>query len=54
MLPSPKESAPVITKTANRFEVLYNLNEDGPREKSEGKSIQFRINSSNKKNSDHL
>jgi hypothetical protein len=27
MMPSPKEPDPVITKAANRFEVLYSLNE---------------------------
>jgi hypothetical protein len=51
MLPSTKEPAPVITKTSNRFEVLYNLNEDGTHGKPKGKSpIQFRTKNSNKKN----
>jgi hypothetical protein len=38
MLPSRKELAPVFTRTANRFEFLYNLTEDGTHEKPEGKS----------------
>jgi hypothetical protein len=38
MSSSPKELAPVLTKTANRFEVLDNLNEDGTHEKPEGTS----------------
>jgi hypothetical protein len=50
MLTSPKEPAPVITKTANRFEVLHNLVKTKHMKNRREKSIQFCINNSNKKN----
>jgi hypothetical protein len=51
MLHIPKEPAPVMTKTENRFEVLYNLKEDGTQEKNEGRFlVPFCTNNSNKKN----
>jgi hypothetical protein len=55
MLPSPEEPAPVITKNANRFEVLHNLSDDGTHEKPEGNSpVQLCTNNSNKKIGGHL
>jgi hypothetical protein len=46
---TPKEPAPVITKKANSFEILCNLN-DGTSGKREGRHIQLDTNNSEKKN----